>query len=70
MRKLDTSTLGPIRIRPPQDRQRARNLLADKISDRGSAWSNAAGNVRAGFENCWISAALDAIESILPADDE
>ena len=53
--------------------QAARDRLADEIAAQGPALSNLAGNVRAGFENFWITPALQAIERLLrdlPAEDD
>lgn len=46
----------------------ARNLLADEIAARGSAWRNSAEAVRAGYENHWITPALAAIDKALNTD--
>lgn len=53
-------------------RDRARPAYASALEQQGSAWSNAAGSVRAGFENVWITPALDAIAEVLRfvPDDE
>lgn len=63
-RAIDTSTLGPIRIELPRDRtprSRAREAYADKIEAQGPAYHNAAHSIRAGWENIWIKAGIDAL---------
>lgn len=49
----------------PTKRDRARNVYADALLSRGREWRNAAESVRAGFENVWITSALDAVERLL-----
>lgn len=55
-------------------RDRARNLFADALLARGREWRNAADSVRAGFENAWIAAGVDALVAVLlnspDVDDE
>jgi hypothetical protein len=46
-------------------RARAREAYASAIARRGKAWRNLADNIRAGFENVWITPALDALEGTL-----
>jgi hypothetical protein len=53
----------------------ARDLYAAAIDAQGTAWANTAHNIRAGFENIWITAGLKAIDQALrsgpqAADDE
>lgn len=43
----------------------ARDLYADQVAAQGPAWANLAGNIRAGFENIWITPALKAIDHAL-----
>ena len=76
VRPLDTSTLGPIRVRIPGDltpRQRARELFAAKVAAHGPAWQNAASSIRSGWSNLWIDAGIEAIVEVLrlvPEGDE
>lgn len=48
-------------------RARARDAYARQLDRLGPAWANTANSVRAGYENVWISAALDAIEVLVRA---
>lgn len=43
----------------------ARNLYADQIAALGPGYGNLAGNIRAGFENLWITPGLKAIDQAL-----
>ena len=45
--------------------QAARDALADEIGAQGPSFANVAGNVRAGFENFWITPSLAAIDKLL-----
>lgn len=53
-------------------RRQARRMMADAVAARGPSHANAAGTLRAGYENVWITAGLDAIEAALRTgpDDE
>lgn len=74
-RKLDTSTLGPIRVEAPTSSiaRQARELYADAIDAQGPRWRNTADSIRCGgYGNIWSEAALSAIERALrinPDDD-
>jgi hypothetical protein len=68
MRKLDTSTLGPIRVEPPASivATQARNLYADAMASQGAGYRHAADSIRTGsYGNIWTEAALSAIERAL-----
>ena len=43
----------------------ARDLYAAQFDAQGPAWANLAGNIRAGFENLWVTPALKAIDQAL-----
>ena len=67
LRRVDTPTLGPIRIalEPPISRQ-ARKLLTKHIHRQGPGYANAADSDGAGnYGNIWTQAALAAIEEAL-----
>lgn len=53
-------------------RELAREAFARQLDRKGSAWANTANSVRSGYENLWITTALDALEPLvlLSADAE
>lgn len=56
----------------PSRRDRARVIYAGALLARGRQWANLAESIRSGFENQWVTPALDAIERLvlLSGDDE
>ncbi len=50
---------------PPILGDSARDALADAVAAQGPAWRNAAENIRAGFENVWITPALAVITRLI-----
>jgi hypothetical protein len=73
-RPIDTRELGPIRVPLPGDRgprERARDAFADSVAARGPGWRNAAESIRAGWENVWVQAGIDALAAafrLIPED--
>lgn len=53
----------------PTPRDTARRHYANALRARGIAWRNTAGLIETGFENCWITPALDAMESLVLLSD-
>jgi hypothetical protein len=55
-------------------RELAREAFARQLDRKGSAWANTAWSVRTGYENIWITTALDALEPLVllsaDGDDE
>jgi hypothetical protein len=43
----------------------ALEVYAKSIEAMGPAWANTAQSIRAGFRNCWIDAAVAAIDQAL-----
>lgn len=57
----------------PTARDRARLAYANALRAQGPAWANTAGLILTGFENLWITPALDAMEALvllLPDDSD
>ena len=52
--------------RPPSKaRRRARELYARQFDTLGPAWANTAALIRSGWENLWITPAIDAMEALV-----
>lgn len=45
--------------------EQAREAFAKGVEAQGTAWTNTANSIRAGYSNVWIAAGIAALEAVL-----